>query len=384
MSIPNNSIQEIYCDESGYTGNNLLDQQTPFFAYAAVAVSHEEAKSYVNKIIKDHNVQADELKFTKLVRYNNGKKAIKKILMSFSGRAKVVIHHKKYSLACKFFEYIFEPAIASKNSFFYNIGFHRFVANLLYFHFQNKNDCAEEIYKDFYALMKRQDTNGLSNLFSSRSFPNLSLSLDKIRTFCVYHQNKIIEELDSLDGTDAGKWILDLTNTSLFSLLGEWGNEFNKMQVFCDLSMPLQSQLKIFDAMINQDKNLFLERDGKQHSISFNLASTPKLVNSKDYPGVQIADILAGAFTSVYRDYFKSNGTKYNNDWAPYIDACYSPYSVMPDFSENLNWENIKTKRNYLILEELIDRSIDNFPLLDGLEDLIADIDNFLYFNHST
>jgi hypothetical protein len=37
---------------------------------------------------------------------------------------------------CKFFEYIFEPALQRNNKFFYDVDFHKFVANVLYLHFQ--------------------------------------------------------------------------------------------------------------------------------------------------------------------------------------------------------------------------------------------------------
>lgn len=83
MSISLNKPQEIYCDESGFTGGNLLDEKDPFFAYATVAVSHEEASIFVREIIKDYKVQASELKFQKLIKYSKGKQAITRILVNF-------------------------------------------------------------------------------------------------------------------------------------------------------------------------------------------------------------------------------------------------------------------------------------------------------------
>jgi Protein of unknown function (DUF3800) len=139
-------IQEIYCDESGFTGNNLLDEATPFFAYATVAVSHEEAEEFVERVIKDYKVQTSELKFQKLIKYSRGKQAITYILKAFSHRAKVSINDKKFNLACKFYEYIFEPTVASKSSIFYNLNFHRFISHLLYLHFEQKSEYAEKIW----------------------------------------------------------------------------------------------------------------------------------------------------------------------------------------------------------------------------------------------
>jgi len=383
MSIFRNQIQEIYCDESGFTGNNLLDEQTPFFAYSSVAVSNEEAKDYVQKIIKDYEVQAGELKFQKLIRYSRGRQVITHVLTTFSDRAKVTVHHKKYNLACKFYEYIFEPTIASKSSIFYDLGFHQFISHLLYLHFQSKSDYAEEIFKDFYELMKAKDNAGLAYLFSSLSLPNISPALDTIRSFCVHQRDVINEELDSLKGTGTGKWILDLTHSSLFSLLGEWGQEFNQMEVFCDVSKPLQEQTDIFQVMINRNEKLFVEFAGKQHAISFNLASIPQLVDSQSRPGIQVADVLAGAFAFTFRENSKSNYNGYPKEWTPYLDKCISPYSVIPDSEEHLDWTKINVKRNYLILEELTERSIENASLLDGIEIFLAQITHYLCMNPS-
>lgn len=383
MSAFHNQIQEIYCDESGFTGNNLLDKETPFFAYSSVAVSNDEAKDYVQKIITDYKVQAGELKFQKLIKYSKGRQAIAHILTTFSDRAKVTVHHKKYNLACKFYEYIFEPTIASKNSIFYNLGFHRFISHLLYLHFQSKSDYAEEIFNDFYELMRAKDNAGLVYLFSSLSLPNIPPALDTIREFCVHQRDVINEDLDSLKGTGTGKWILDLTHASLLSLLGEWGQEFNQMEVFCDASKPLQEQIGIFQIMVNKDEKLFMELAGQQHAISFNLASLPQLVDSQSHPGIQIADVLAGTFAFVFRENLKGNCNSYPQEWIPYLEKCISPYSVIPDPEEHLDWTKINVKRNYLILEELTERSIRNASLLDGIDIFLTQITHYLYMNHS-
>jgi hypothetical protein len=36
-------VQRIYFDESGFTGNKLLNEQQKYFAYASVATDPEEA-----------------------------------------------------------------------------------------------------------------------------------------------------------------------------------------------------------------------------------------------------------------------------------------------------------------------------------------------------
>ena len=99
--------QEIYCDESGFTGNKLLDRTQPFFTYASVAVRNEDAKYFVEKIIKDYQIQGNELKAQRLLKFNRGRRAITETLKHFSDAFLVSVLHKKYSLACKFFDILY-------------------------------------------------------------------------------------------------------------------------------------------------------------------------------------------------------------------------------------------------------------------------------------
>lgn len=376
------TIQEIYCDESGFTGGNLLDAASPFFTYATVAVSQDEAKEFVDKVIKDYKVQSTELKFNKLIKYSRGKQAITYILKTFHEQTKVVVHHKKYSLACKFYEYVFEPTIASNNSLFYNLGFHKFISNFLYLEFQQETKYAEEIFTDFYTLMKSKDYEETKYMFSALVLPDISPMLDLIKTFCIYHRNTINEELDSLKGKGVGKWILDLTGVSLASLLAEWGQKYQQLQVFCDESKPLQEQPEVFNAMINRQDKIFIEVEGKEHPISFNLATQLEFVNSKTYPGIQIADVAAGTFAFVFQKNLKEKDAEYPDEWKEYLVKSISGYSVLPNLTY-LDVNQIAVKRNFLLLEELVERSVNKVPLLEGIAEFVSKITGYLYFNQT-
>ncbi|MEG4070921.1 DUF3800 domain-containing protein [Microcoleus sp. Pol11C2] len=133
------TLQEIYCDESGFTGNDLLDKKDTVFAYASVALKHEEATEYVNNIIQKYKLQGGELKGRNLLKYPKGQKVIAEILINFKDRIKVAVYHKKFNLACKLYEYIFEPVLSEKNSLFYHIKFHRFISNILYVEFVSQS-----------------------------------------------------------------------------------------------------------------------------------------------------------------------------------------------------------------------------------------------------
>lgn len=175
--------QEIFCDESGFSGNNLLYQQQPFFTYASIAISNEEAAECVAKLIKDYGVQGGELKGANLVKFSKGRKAISTVLSRYQEQIKVTVYDKKYALACKFFEYIFEPTIATVNSMFYSIHFHRFISNVLHMHFKSEARYAEEMFADFQSFMRDFDDKNTNYLFSPNRLPEISPVLESIKAF---------------------------------------------------------------------------------------------------------------------------------------------------------------------------------------------------------
>lgn len=268
----------LHFDESGFTGNNLLHKEQRIFCYASLECPHNEAKSFVEHIIKKFQIQNGEIKGGKLLKGVRGKRAVDEIIQNFKGRFKVSISDKTYALAGKFFEYIFEPAISSVNSTFYNINFHRFISNILHVELSARGAMAEEIFEDFEKLMRTGDFEGLKALFATSKDEEVSPVLEQICDFAIHNKESIIRELDGYVGEGAGKWVLDLTNTALFGLLAQWGQEYDQLTAYCDQSKPLSEGQEIFNAMINREDKKFSHIAGIDSPITFNLKEPIKLV----------------------------------------------------------------------------------------------------------
>ncbi|KGE79925.1 hypothetical protein LW14_26200 [Rhizobium sp. H41] len=61
----------ISCDEAGYTGPKLLDDNQPYFAYAAIDLTPDEARKIVSDTRAKHHIQAPELKASLLRKREN-------------------------------------------------------------------------------------------------------------------------------------------------------------------------------------------------------------------------------------------------------------------------------------------------------------------------
>lgn len=355
-------VQKIYFDESGFTGNNLLHPQQKYFAYGSVATNDEEAREFVSELIKKYKIQNSELKGRDLAKFSKGRKAIDEIFVHFEGRIKVTVSDKKFALACKLFEYIFEPCLSEINSLFYSIGFNRFIANILYVEFLARGAGAEPIFSEFEELMRGRGEPNLRGIFSSSAHRENSPIITKIREFAQYRADDIHQELASLRGNSTGKWILDLTQTALYTLLANWGTEHEVLTAICDQSNPLEQHAGFLDVMIGRQDRLFSEASGQRHPITFNLSGPIEFRDSKVTHGVQIADALAAATVHAYSGADDDHAKR----WRTILPAIGKYGSVIPDWSE-LNLMDTRAQRNAAVLLELHSRATSGISLTDGM-----------------
>ena len=93
----NKKLATLYFDESGFTGNDLLSPNQTVFSYASVESSQEESENFVKYLLNKYHVQNGEIKSSKLLRGNKGKRLIDEVLEHYEGRFKVMICHKKFA-----------------------------------------------------------------------------------------------------------------------------------------------------------------------------------------------------------------------------------------------------------------------------------------------
>jgi hypothetical protein len=99
-------ILSVACDEAGHTGPDLLAPNQRCFGFASVAVGDIEAAEFIGKARAANPVQMPELKASKLLGTERGRKIVAALLTSCEGRYAVNVHDKLLALCCQFFEYI--------------------------------------------------------------------------------------------------------------------------------------------------------------------------------------------------------------------------------------------------------------------------------------
>ena len=109
-------------------------------------------------------IESQELKGSRLVRYGRGRKAISWILNEIKPHSHIVFVDKKYALCGKMFEYIFEPILKERSRIFYAINFHKFIATSVYMH-SKVDDCyTNNMLREFTDMMKTMDSSKLDSV----------------------------------------------------------------------------------------------------------------------------------------------------------------------------------------------------------------------------
>ncbi|EOR94207.1 hypothetical protein ADIARSV_2623 [Arcticibacter svalbardensis MN12-7] len=322
----------IYCDESGYTGSNLLVTAQPYFVYAALNAEEKEIEDFYNYLRAKYRLQG-ELKGANLVHTAGGKRAISELFNHFGEKVKIIFHHKKYALACKFFEYSYEPVIANKNTFFYQMRFNRFVAHLFYISFEKSENSAEKVFELFQELLLGNNVDGIFKIFRHIPAPNEILKL--ITTFTIIHKDAILDEIYTDGKIDA--WILDLTHSALYDMLCCWGIEIDEMEVICDNSKPLEAAVNRYPYFYSVGlEKKFWAPFGETLPLNFTLAKPIVFETSKKSKGLQLADLFASAAFYSLKNPINSLSLTINNQLEK-IYLSTESYCIMPQPETYLN-----------------------------------------------
>ena len=360
----------IFCDEAGFTGNNLLDPNSQHFVFATVNVSHEAAERLVRDTIGRYKLQGNELKGSNLIKHSAGRKAIDFLHKACGADSKVVFFNKKYAIAGKFYEWTFDEIFGHHNTFFYVADFHRFISNAIYLGLITGDPLAVAAVTDFQALMRGKDESiaATKKIFSFDS-PGLTVTslIETATLFCLLNKEKILTELNPLlSDPDNHRWMLELSNTALPGLLSSWGEEHESLDVYCDASKPVNDQLDAFNCMVGQTEKIYMTLGKITWSLTYNLASPIKLVDSLQYPGIQIADVFASSLCFALNNQDDPFCKDLIQKFGPAISEC----SVVPDFE----YVDLRTETgfvNSLLLHELVDRKCRGEDLYDGLPEML-------------
>ncbi|MGC1504212.1 MAG: DUF3800 domain-containing protein [Sulfitobacter sp.] len=353
---------EISCDESGFTGNRMLDPSQTHFTYASHDLSQAEADNLVSTARRKFKVQMPELKASKLLKSANGRELLANVLEQMEGRYIATIYEKRLSLACKLFEYIYEPVLQRNNALFYKNNTHRFVA--MYIYMQMLQTPVQTLVQEFEAFMRSLDPEDAPGLLHYSPGTEPDPLIGQVLRFARGYNIVIARETAHLrDTDDQGKWVLDLSASAVFSHLAEWGERHALLEVTCDDSKPLRAISGFMDVMINRPEQRVFEGFGKRRPLTWNMSGSINFASSDTHNGVQLADLVAGVTRVIPLVGENLELSRLAELVFPHLhEDC-----IMPDF-EHIDLGRDEVAVNWLVLEELASRADRGDDALEGME----------------
>lgn len=282
-------------DESGFNGPDLLNEGQPYFVYASHDLSAEEAADFLDKLKADFSFQGRELKATRLKKRGDWEDLSNRICEISDQRSRVVTFDKRAALAGKFFEYFFEPVLAQNSLAFYRIDFHRYMMNTLTSLMWKSGADYSGLSVQMQSFMRSFDPGDAPDIFGAGG--QHPIEIERILSFCLGYAEKIQAETEHLrpENDETGKWALDLTSSSLFSLLFQWwGHRHPRLRVLCDDSKPLAPMADFFDAWVGKEQSVPVTNGRTTSPLRGNLVAPIEFGSSEQHPSIQLADLLAG------------------------------------------------------------------------------------------
>jgi hypothetical protein len=289
-------------DESGNTGQDLLNPTQPQFVLASARFSPNEER----ELLSIFGRRQGELSFSGLHDRPRGRAQILDFLKSPSitnTNVKLAAAHKRFSVVTKIVDLLIEPLADERTVDLYARGQNIAMANVLYL--CTPAICGAGLFDRWlgaFVAMIREKTNAAINDFYGTT-RTMTRACDNEQFLCFLRLvtdtgANVRNALDQCDVTAIDPAV------SLFVLhCNAWGNELGeRFDILHDSSKPIASCRKELERLMDERvPTRVVGYDRRQMTLPLK-AKGITFVNSALYPQVQLADVIAGAYAAVLGD----------------------------------------------------------------------------------
>lgn len=220
------ATRTIYCDESGFTGYNLLDRHQPVFAIASANIQEEQAEDILRSSFP--NYKAAEFKFSNIWSTRNKVGLLKFAahIPKFEELLFIYMIDKGFATLTKAVDFLIEPYITDTGYDFYDEGFCWKYCNYIYFGLTNyaPPELLESLLRNYQSFSRNPSPETLARLQLQLGLMATSAEA-RVRVFFqqmelgakLFHK---YHNLDTFRGSD------ELQMTTMLAVVGHWRQRF--------------------------------------------------------------------------------------------------------------------------------------------------------------
>ena len=307
----------LYLDESGYTGDDLANRDQPIFVLAGLAIEDDAASAWKELFFSE--IKAAELKHTALKSRPKQQEMVLRFLSDpdVQSRLRAAIFHKPFALLGKIVDHVYEPMLRRIGTDIYIRGQNIALANALYFLLEPFMGVAyaPKLGRTFQDLVRQRSQEAYD------AFAKVVLSakngaaklLTPVAGAIRLHGKRFFDQLPE-------KRLLDVSFAAAFSLVDMWAKDStDNIQIIHDASSNMAKQKDIWDRLVNSDvPEALVGYDRRKTQFPLRVGST-EFRSSAESPGLQLADVAAGAISTVTQ--WRFDGSSGTNTYAEALAA---------------------------------------------------------------
>jgi hypothetical protein len=286
----------IYCDESGNSGERLLDKDQPFFVLASNDFGVSEAKGLLEHV---RSPQGGEPKFKTLKKTQEGIRRLTRFFADprlHTSRIVVDVYHKRYMVVTKLVDLVVETLMHRMGEDLYKDGANIAMSNMLYGCMPTfcGDELTDRFLQSFVDLMRHRTNAHVTEYFDAgRAMVEACCDDDFQKTLLPFAEPSLFAAWFN----PIGDMALEPAIPALFQHLSEWGRRKpDRFRVIHDGSKPVLASQEDFQRMMAlvDESSRVVGYDRRKFQFPLRAVSLEQ-GDSMMYPQIQVADLCAGA-----------------------------------------------------------------------------------------
>lgn len=289
-------VRTIYCDESGFTGYNLLDPAQPIFVVASAGIEEQRAHDILTQSFPEY--RGREFKFTNIWRSRNraGLLTFAGHLGEFENLSFIYMIDKRFAVLTKIVDFLIEPYITDAGYDFYDDGFCWKYCNYIYFGLTQFGppELFDALASHYQVFSRNPTPESLDRLhfqlgiMAASVEEELQIFFEQMamgaRLFHNYH------DLEQFRGSD------ELQMTTMLAIVAHWRQRYPEdFSIVHDTSSNFLRSREMWGRITNNNVPAQQHRLGDGSFVEYPLrVVSTAAIDSRDSYSVQFCDILAG------------------------------------------------------------------------------------------
>jgi len=330
------SFPKVYFDESGNSGENLLDADQPIYCIASLNMTDEHVELLLSKI----GSNGTELHFKSLKKSTAYQKQILELLnhdLIQTTNIKYYVANKEFAVVGHIVDRLIEPVVYDLGEDLFRNKYNLELTNLIY-HFGNYvwNPNLYNIFLlSFQDMVRKQTEDSVNNFYTLTKELRQQADKESLILDLILASKEQIELI--IKGLH--KYAIDLSLPLFVEICDGWGRQFN--QAF-DVIHDDSKQIAFWTESINfmsDDKYMIPKEVGfDDRKIKFPLnINSLSLIKSEDSRHIQLADIITSSVTYAVKTIY---GQKNSND--EFANSIYK--SRIMNIDANIMWPSLDEK----------------------------------------